>query len=102
MAADQPRRGGDPLSESRSGSSVYDDVTGWFFDDYLPHWVGVGSGTIAQGPQFILDYWGRCTTARRTGASGCSMRPAWWACWSAITIDCGRRATRTPLSPTGA
>jgi hypothetical protein len=46
------------LSESRSGSSVYDDVTGWFFDDYLPHWVGVGSGTIAQGPQFILDYWG--------------------------------------------
>lgn len=33
-------------------------MTRWFFDDYLPLWVGVGSGTIAQGPEFILDYWG--------------------------------------------
>ena len=35
-----------------------DEVTRWFFDCYLPLWVGVGSGTIARGPEFILDYWG--------------------------------------------
>jgi hypothetical protein len=37
---------------------VRDEVTRWFFDDYLPLWVGVGSGAIAWGPEFILDYWG--------------------------------------------
>jgi hypothetical protein len=46
------------LSEQKSRSSVCDEVTRWFFEDYLPRWVGVGSGTIAQGPEFILDYWG--------------------------------------------
>jgi hypothetical protein len=46
------------LSNSKSASSVRDEVTRWFFDDYLPVWVGVGSGTIARGPRFILDYWG--------------------------------------------
>jgi hypothetical protein len=56
--ADQPRLQGYPLSDSKSGSSVRDAVTRWFFDDYLPLLVGVGSGTIAQGPEFILDYWG--------------------------------------------
>lgn len=35
-----------------------DELTHWFFDCYLPLWVGVGSGTIARGPEFILDYWG--------------------------------------------
>ena len=35
-----------------------DEVTRWFFDYYLPLWVGVGSGAIARGPEFILDYWG--------------------------------------------
>jgi hypothetical protein len=39
-------------------ASVRDEVTHWFFDDYLPTWVGVGAGTIARGPEFILDYWG--------------------------------------------
>jgi hypothetical protein len=39
-------------------SSVQDEVTSWFFDDYLPTWVGVAAGTIARGPEFILDYWG--------------------------------------------
>jgi hypothetical protein len=34
------------------------DVSAWFFDDYLPTWVGVGNGTIHKGPEFILDYWG--------------------------------------------
>jgi hypothetical protein len=38
--------------------TVRDEVTHWFFDDYLPTWVGVGSGAIARGPEFILDYWG--------------------------------------------
>jgi hypothetical protein len=46
------------LSDPKSGSSVRDQVTRWFFDDYLPVLVGVGSGAIAQGPEFILDYWG--------------------------------------------
>ena len=37
--------------------SVHQDVSNWFFNDYLPTWVGVGAGTIARGPEFILDYW---------------------------------------------
>jgi uncharacterized NTF2-like protein DUF6841 len=37
--------------------SVREEVTHWFFDDYLPTWIGVGAGTIARGPEFILDYW---------------------------------------------
>ena len=39
-------------------SSIRDEVTRWFFDDYLTTWIGVGAGTIARGPEFILDYWG--------------------------------------------
>jgi hypothetical protein len=46
------------LSEKRSGSWVRDEVTRWFFDEYLPLWIGVGSGSIGLGPEFILDYWG--------------------------------------------
>ena len=38
--------------------AVTADVTQWFFDDYLPTWVGVGNETIYRGPDFILDYWG--------------------------------------------
>ncbi len=34
------------------------EVTEWFFDDYLPTWIGVGSGAIDSGPEFILDFWG--------------------------------------------
>jgi hypothetical protein len=45
------------LSEPQPGTSVRDEVTRWFFDDYLVTWVGVGSGAIARGPEFILDYW---------------------------------------------
>ena len=45
------------LSNQTSGSSVHDEVAHWFFDDYLPTWVGVGAGMIARGPEFILDYW---------------------------------------------
>ncbi|MEV6028070.1 hypothetical protein [Streptomyces sp. NPDC052036] len=40
----------------RSGS-VLAEVTHWFFEDYLPTWVGVASGAIRRGPDFILDYW---------------------------------------------
>ena len=61
---DPPRICGNPLSDTKS-PSVCDEVTRWFFDGYLSLWVGVGSGTIARGPEFILDYWGvplhRCT-----------------------------------------
>jgi glyoxylase-like metal-dependent hydrolase (beta-lactamase superfamily II) len=45
------------LSEQSSESSVRDEVAHWFLDDYLPTWVGVAAGTIARGPEFILDYW---------------------------------------------
>src|SRR5215469_14203598 len=34
------------------------EVTEWFFEDYLPTWVGIGKGAIDKGPEFILDYWG--------------------------------------------
>lgn len=44
--------------ELQTSSQVYDEVTRWFFDDYLATWVGVGAGMIARGPEFILDYWG--------------------------------------------
>jgi glyoxylase-like metal-dependent hydrolase (beta-lactamase superfamily II) len=45
------------LSGQTSDASIRDEVAHWFFDDYLPTWVGVGAGTIARGPEFILDYW---------------------------------------------
>jgi hypothetical protein len=45
------------LPEPPSDSSVRDEVTHWFFDDYLTTWIGVGAGTIKRGPEFILDYW---------------------------------------------
>ncbi|MDT5065124.1 MAG: hypothetical protein QOK02_1279, partial [Mycobacterium sp.] len=41
-----------------TSSSVREEVSRWFFDAYLPIWVGVASGTIQMGPEFILDYWG--------------------------------------------
>jgi hypothetical protein len=44
-------------NEIQLATSVHDDVKSWFFDDYLPTWVGVAAGTIARGPEFILDYW---------------------------------------------
>jgi glyoxylase-like metal-dependent hydrolase (beta-lactamase superfamily II) len=46
------------LSEQPSDSSIRDEVSRWFFDDYLALWIGVGAGTIAREPEFILDYWG--------------------------------------------
>jgi hypothetical protein len=46
------------VSGSKSGSSVRDEVTRWFFDDYPSTGVEVGSGAIARGSEFILDYWG--------------------------------------------
>jgi glyoxylase-like metal-dependent hydrolase (beta-lactamase superfamily II) len=45
------------LSGQTSTSSVYDEVSRWFFDDYLSIWISVGAGTIKRGPDFILDYW---------------------------------------------
>ena len=41
-----------------SEPSVHDEVKRWFFDNYLATWIGIGAGTIARGPEFILDYWG--------------------------------------------
>jgi glyoxylase-like metal-dependent hydrolase (beta-lactamase superfamily II) len=37
--------------------TIEQEVTDWFFADYLATWIGVGAGTIARGPEFILDYW---------------------------------------------
>jgi hypothetical protein len=45
------------LPEPTDDSPVTDEVTQWFFDDYLATWIGVGAGTIQRGPDFILDYW---------------------------------------------
>ena len=55
-----PTRKGNNVSNSaiRTSPQVYDEVMRWFFDDYLATWIGVGAGTIARGPEFILDYWG--------------------------------------------
>jgi hypothetical protein len=44
--------------EIQLATSVHDEVTSWFFGDYLRTWVGVAAGTIERGPEFILDYWG--------------------------------------------
>jgi hypothetical protein len=33
------------------------EVRHWFFDEFVPTWVRVGSSAIARGPEFILDYW---------------------------------------------
>jgi hypothetical protein len=38
--------------------TVTAEVAKWFFDDYLPTWVGVGNRSIDKGPEFILNYWG--------------------------------------------
>lgn len=38
--------------------AVRTEVAAWFFDDYLPMWVGVANGVIDSGTGFILDYWG--------------------------------------------
>ncbi|MFB7113050.1 hypothetical protein [Streptomyces sp. NPDC056190] len=48
--------GGSDVDGARD-DAVRTEVTHWFFDDYLPTWVGVGSGEIARGSEFILDYW---------------------------------------------
>jgi glyoxylase-like metal-dependent hydrolase (beta-lactamase superfamily II) len=45
------------LTEPPAASPVVDEVTSWFFDDYLATWIAVGAGTIQRGPEFILDYW---------------------------------------------
>ena len=95
-------------------SSVRDEVTHWFFEDYLRTWIGVGAGTITRGPEFILDYWSA---------------PLYWSddqgsCWfldgQAVVAQqhelqtrlravhhlergfngCAPRATRTPRCPT--
>lgn len=58
MSSDQLRLKGNPVNGSKSGSSVRDEVTRWFFADYLSSRVTVKSCAIAQGSEFILDYWG--------------------------------------------
>ena len=64
---------------AQSQSSIHDEVTHWFFDEYLRTWIGVGAGTIARGPEYILDYWSAplyWTTTR--AANGFRMRRRWW------------------------
>jgi hypothetical protein len=39
-------------------NTVRDELSYWFFDRYLPAWVGVGNGTSDLHPEFILEYWG--------------------------------------------
>ena len=45
------------MNDLRAPSPIHDEVRQWFFDDYLHTWVAVGTGTLARGPEFILDYW---------------------------------------------
>ena len=57
--------------------TVTTEVAEWFFDDYLPTWVGVGNGDIDTGPGFILNYWVfRSSTITPTVASGHWTAPA--------------------------
>ncbi|HEY1970704.1 MAG TPA: hypothetical protein VGH89_22315 [Pseudonocardia sp.] len=44
--------------ETLTTENLTTEVNAWFFDDYLTTWVGVGNGTVGQGPDFILAYWG--------------------------------------------
>jgi len=45
------------MSENET-ENLTSEVAEWFFEDYLPSWVGVGNQGIDNGPGFILDYWG--------------------------------------------
>lgn len=40
-------------------AAVEAEVRAWFFDDYFPRWVDVANGKRDEGPEFILEYWGR-------------------------------------------
>ncbi|WP_133169370.1 hypothetical protein [Rhodococcus opacus] len=37
-------------------AATLDEVTAWFFEDYLPRWVAAARGV--EGPEFIHQYWG--------------------------------------------
>ena len=39
-------------------AAIAEEVRHWFFDVYFQHWVAVGAGRSADGPAFILRYWG--------------------------------------------
>ena len=82
-------------------SSVRDEVTQWFFDDYLPTWIGVGAGTIARGPEFILDYWSApLHWSDDQGGRWIPDAPPWWPSCSRCRPDCAPQATPTPRCPT--
>jgi hypothetical protein len=47
------------VSEVTVASNVlHDELSHWFFERYLPAWVGVGNGASDLHPEFILEYWG--------------------------------------------
>ncbi len=46
-------------STSFDRAAIEEEVRQWFFDDYFPRWVAVAKGERDEGPDFILDYWGR-------------------------------------------
>ena len=41
-----------------TNAQIKQDLTHWFFDIYLNHWVEVGNGIRNEGHEFILKYWG--------------------------------------------
>src|ERR1700736_3610030 len=45
------------MNDLSVSSRIHDEVTRWFFEDYLHTWIRMGAGTIDLGPEFILDYW---------------------------------------------
>jgi hypothetical protein len=44
--------------ETTASNALRDELSHWFFDRYLPAWVGVGNGASNLHPEFILEYWG--------------------------------------------
>src|SRR5439155_3057577 len=53
----KPRARNSAMSDDRIAATRA-EVTSWFFEDYLPRWVAVASGTSSEGPEFIHEYWG--------------------------------------------
>src|SRR6478752_5376452 len=75
-------------------SSIRDEVTHWFFDDYLTTWIGVGAG-----PSSSWTTGGcQCIGPPKTTTTGSSMRLPWWRACRTCKLDCVTTAMPTPQS----
>jgi hypothetical protein len=80
------------MSEDLLGS-VRAEVTNWFFADYLPRWVAVAAGTSAEGPDFVLDYWG-------VPMNVCVLGQSFW-CMDAAAVLAFLELNHAPLRDSG-